>query len=148
MNIRMQGFSPFKVEEKLKAQIDGLKLNGNVERVDRKETTNDEHRTSNIEHRITHDARCPTVVLMDYKTGNIDSHSLQLPLYAGMWQAKFNEHVERLGYYSLKEGKVTWYPGKKITMEEFIQGALQKTKELIEQIRKGQFQPEPFNDNE
>ncbi len=85
---------------------------------------------------------------MDYKTGNIDSHSLQLPLYAAMWQKNFNDHVERLGYYSLKEGKVTWYPGKKVTMEEFIQGALQKTKELIEEIRKGQFQPEPFNSNE
>ena len=134
MNIRLQGFSPFKVEEKLRAEIDGLKLKGKVDRVDVKKSEGNGQQNA--------------VILMDYKTGNIDSHSLQLPLYAAMWQENFDDHVERLGYYSLKEGKVTWYPGKKVTMEEFIQGALQKTKELIEEIRKGQFQPEPFNDNE
>jgi ATP-dependent helicase/DNAse subunit B len=104
--IRMQGFRPFKVEEKLKADIDGLKLKGKVDRVDRK---NKEQRTQN-----TDNGQKQTVILMDYKTGNIDSHSLQLPLYAAMWRENFSETVEKVGYYSLKEGKVSWYPGKKL----------------------------------
>ena len=139
--IRMQGFAPFKVEEKLKADMDGLKLKGKVDRVDvKKSEVRSQKSEGNGQQR--------TVILMDYKTGNIDSHSLQLPLYAAMWQANFDEHVEKLGYYSLKEGKVSWYPGKKISMEDFIQDALQDAKELIQQIMKGKFPSEPFKDSE
>jgi ATP-dependent helicase/DNAse subunit B len=139
--IRMQGFRPFKVEEKLKTDMDGLKLKGKVDRVDMKKSEVGSQKSEG-------NGQQNTVILMDYKTGNIDSHSLQLPLYAAMWQANFDEQVDRLGYYSLKEGKISWYPGKKTTMEDFIQDALQDAKELIKQIMKGEFPSEPFKDSE
>lgn len=134
-DIRMQGFAPFKVEEKLKAEINGLKLKGNVDRADRKaqsmETTTGD-----------------SVILLDYKTGNIDRNSLQLPLYAAMWRKTFGETADRLGYYSLKEGKVSWFPGKKMTMEEFIENALESAADLSGQMQKGKFPPEPFRADE
>lgn len=131
--IRMQGYSPFRVEEKLKAEIDGLKLKGKVDRIDCRPSASGKRKTA---------------ALLDYKTGNADSRSLQLPLYAAMWRKNYSEPVERLGYYSLKEGKVSWYPGKKTTMDEFIQSALEDTKILIGQIMKAEFPPDPFRADE
>jgi ATP-dependent helicase/DNAse subunit B len=137
--IRMQGFSPYKVEEKIEAEINGIRLKGKIDRVDRKVGANGRsplHETRN------------SVIILDYKTGSIDRKSLQLPLYARMWQECHSEQVEGVGYYSLKEGEVTWYPSKKNNMEEYIQEALQETAALIEQMKKGMFPAEPGNPNE
>ena len=140
-DIKMRGFVPYRMEEKLTADLDGLKLKGKVDRVDiRRRSPDAEQRTTNNEQR-------PTVALLDYKTGNIDRNSLQLPLYAAMWQRNFSEPVEHLGYYSLKEGRVTRLPGK-ISMDEFIQNAVQSAQELIAQIREGRFSAEPFRADE
>jgi hypothetical protein len=65
-----------------------------------------------------------------------------------MWGKSFSEPVEKLGYYSLKEGKVTWYPGKKVTLQEYVENAVQDAEALSKQIRKGVFTPEPFKADE
>lgn len=148
-DIMMQGYAPVKVEEKLRADINSLKLKGKIDRVDRR-TQNSEHRTQSTEHgqQTTDSGQRETVALIDYKTGNIDRESLQLPLYAAMWQNLRDEPVEKTGYYSLKDGRATWLPGKKPAMEEFISGAVQKTEELIKQMKEGVFTPEPFKPDE
>ncbi len=151
-DIRMQGFIPFKVEEKLKVEIGRLKLKGKVDRIDIRSQKSEERRkkkenipplTKGGEGGFPGD----TVILLDYKTGNIDRNSLQLALYAAMWQKNFSVPVEKVGYYSLKEGHVSWSPGK-VSMDEFMQSALQSAEELISQIRKGVFSPEPFRADE
>jgi RecB family exonuclease len=147
-DIQMQGYTPFRIEEKLKGEIGSLRLKGKVDRVDRKKASDVDRRSSGVEKQTASDARRSTVVLIDYKTGNIDRDSLQLPLYAAMWQESFSEPVEKLGYYSLKEGKVTWYPGKKVTMQEYVEKATEDAETLSKKIRKGIFTPEPFKTDE
>ncbi len=66
-----------------------------------------------------------------------------MPLYARMWQENFPETVEKAGFYSLKDGRVSWFP-KKVRMEEFIQGALQSAEKLVKGMKRGLFPPEPF----
>ena len=147
-DIRIEGFSPFLVEKSIKAELPGLKLRGKIDRVDR--------------HVGAGPCACPgqpqgvaptkdegdSVILLDYKTGGIDKDSLQLPLYAFMWQEASPETVEKVGYYSLKEGRVRWYPGKRSGMEEFISNAVSSAQKLAGEIRKGKFPPEPFKPTE
>ncbi len=133
-DIRMQGFSPRIVEKNIRAEINGLKLKGIIDRVD--------FRTYN-----TRQASAGAVMLLDYKTGTPDTDSLQLPLYAAMWEKSFSEPVERAGYYSLKEGRVRWYP-KKTGMKEFMQDAVHKAEEIVEGIKSGMFPAEPVKDIE
>jgi ATP-dependent helicase/DNAse subunit B len=142
--IRMQGFSPCKVEEYIKVEINGLKLKGKIDRVDCKY---EGRRATSDERRTIDDGQRKTVALLDYKTGAVDSKSLQLPLYAGMWQKEFPDDVDRLGYYSLKEGKVNWYP-KRMKMDEFVSSALEQAEGLVSGIKKGIFPPEPAGDAE
>jgi RecB family exonuclease len=130
-DIRIEGFSPYMVEKSIKAEVRSLKLRGKIDRVD-----------------IKSDGGRNSVILLDYKTGGIDKDSLQLPLYAFMWQETSSETVEKVGYYSLKEGRVKWYPGKRTGMEEFIKNAVQSAEELAGEIRKGTFPPEPFKPTE
>jgi ATP-dependent helicase/DNAse subunit B len=142
-NIQMQGFRPFRIEEKLKGEIGSLRLKGKVDRVDIKA-----ERHKGTKAQSAKDEQRDSVILIDYKTGNIDRDSLQLPLYAAMWQESFNEPVEKLGYYSLKDAKVTWYPGKKATLQEYVESAVHNAEELSKKIRKGIFTPEPFKGDE
>ncbi len=139
-DIRDQGYHPVMVEKKLTAKINNLKLKGKIDRVDRKQKSEVRSQKSEIATR-------DTVILLDYKTGAVDRDSLQMPLYARMWQENFPERVEKVGYYSLKEGRVNWYP-KKITMEEFIDKAMHKAEELAGNLQNGLFPPHPFHDRE
>jgi ATP-dependent helicase/DNAse subunit B len=146
--IRMQGFRPWLVEEKIEAEISGIKLRGKIDRVDRKKSQKSEVRsqkTPPLEKGDIGGFPDDSVILLDYKTGSIDKKSLQLPLYSRMWKEKHPEPLDEAGYYSLKEGKVNWYPTKKKSMEEYIQEALQETAALIEQMKKGMFPAEPLN---
>jgi CRISPR/Cas system-associated exonuclease Cas4 (RecB family) len=132
----MQGFSPYKVEENIMAEINGLRLKGKIDRVDKKfQIPNSKFQTQN------------TVRLLDYKTGSIDKDSLQLPLYACMWQKENTETVERVGFYSLKDGVIEWYP-KRLEMDEFIQNALQSAEEIVQKMRKGEFKSIPSKEDE
>jgi ATP-dependent helicase/DNAse subunit B len=137
--LRSQGFSTLMVEKKIKAELQGIKLKGKVDRVDVRIKAPDAGRQTTNDERF--------VILLDYKTGSIDRNSLQLPLYAGMWQEIFSEQVEKTGYYSLKKGKIQWYP-KKTTMEAYIQNALQSSDELVQKMKKGIFTPEPSDAGE
>jgi RecB family exonuclease len=130
--IRMKGYRPWLAEEKIEAEINGIKLRGKIDRVD-------------IRKAQAGGSSEDSVILLDYKTGEIDKKSLQLPLYARMWQVTHPQQVDEAGYYSLKDGKVTSYPPKKKSMEEFIQEALEETAALIGQIREGMFPAEPVN---
>ncbi|MBI5055711.1 MAG: PD-(D/E)XK nuclease family protein [Nitrospirae bacterium] len=150
--IRAEGYIPYKVEESIKAEIDGIRLKGKIDRIDvrSQQSAVSSQQKKNIpplakgnEGGFSGDK----VILLDYKTGSIDSDSLQMQLYARMWQENFKEAVERVGYYSLKNGSVTWYP-KKDTMEKFIQDALQKTGELVDGMKNGSFPSEPGSSNE
>ena len=135
-DIRIEGFSPCMVEKSIKAEIGGLKLRGKIDRVDKK--------VQSPKSKVQKNKEDESVILLDYKTGGIDNDSLQLPLYAFMWQETSSEKVEKVGYYSLKEGRVKWYPGKKTGMEEFISNAVSSAQELAGEIRKGKFPSEPF----
>jgi ATP-dependent helicase/DNAse subunit B len=130
-NQRMLGFSPFLTEEKLKADIEGIKLKGKIDRVDQKHAAGENG----------------PVVLIDYKTGNADRDSLQLPLYARMWEEHTGGSVENAGYYSLKDGTIKWL-AKKEGMTEIISHALQETEEIIRSIKKGHYPSQPFKDAE
>ena len=134
--LRSQGFTPVMVEKKLTADIHGLKLKGKIDRIDQKSSqqsavSSQEKQTQN------------SVILLDYKTGNIDPDGLQMPLYALMWSAYAVEPVDKVGYYSLKEGKITWYP-KKGSMEDYMNEKLVTAQELVSNMRKGYFPPEPY----
>ncbi len=146
-DMRMEGYVPIKTEEKLRADFDGLKLKGKVDRIDRKAETQSIRLNSGTEAQGMTPNPGGAVILLDYKTGNVDRNSLQLPLYAAMWELHFSEPVEKLGYYSLKEGKVIWHKPKS-SIEEVVREALQMTRDLLEQLRKGKFSSEPFRADE
>lgn len=147
--IRMKGYSPWLVEEKIEAEINGIKLRGKIDRVDVKKGIKGS-RGQGVVGKLLEPSNPRTlgpfsVLLLDYKTGEIDRKSLQLPLYAGMWQVTHSQQVDEAGYYSLKDGKVTSYPPKKKSMEEIIQEALEEAAALIGQMKKGMFPSEPVN---
>jgi ATP-dependent helicase/nuclease subunit B len=142
--MRQEGFTPYVVEKKLRAEIDGLRLKGKVDRVDIKKQGSGikGSRGSGEKNGQGTTDNSNTVRLLDYKTGNIDSESLQLSLYALMWQKNFPEPVEKTGFYSLKDGQLSWYP-KKSSMEENIKGATEKTLAIVTAIKRGEFPAEP-----
>ena len=132
-DLRKNGFGPFMVEKKLTADINGLKLKGKIDRIDKRQESRETSSSS--------------IILLDYKTGNIDSDSLQMALYVAMWRENSEKPVEKAGYYSLKEGKITWFP-KKNGMEVYINEKLAVTEELVGNMRRGYFPPEPYRDAE
>jgi len=120
--LRGEGFMPYRIEERISTEVDGLRLRGKIDRVDRRSEK--------------------TVMLLDYKTGMIDNHSLQLPLYAYMWQKVHGEAVEVTGFYSLKDMKIALFP-KRLTIEEFVSEALERLRKLVRAMRQGEFPPLP-----
>lgn len=135
--IKVQGFSPYRVEHNLRAEINSLRLKGKIDRVDKKfQITNSKLQTPD------------SVILLDYKTGFIDKDSLQLPLYAAMWQKENKEVVEKVGFYSLREGLVEWYPLRGVNIGKFIEEALRIAEEITQKMREGIFVPAPFRDTE
>ncbi len=138
--IRMQGFIPFMAENPIKARVNNLRIKGKIDRVDLKKKKKDEGNR-------TKDELKDKVVLLDYKTGVTDRDSLQLPLYISMWNMKYDKPVEKAGFYSLKNGKIDWFP-KREDMDEFLKSALQLAEELVQKMRKGVFAPVPFKDTE
>ncbi len=148
--IRMHGFSPYMVEKDIRVEINGLRLRGKIDRVDLKAEGGGRLEAGGQRQRLK-EGESPvvseTVFLLDYKTGSVDKESLQMPLYAGMWQEGLQGHVEKTGYYSLKEGRINWFP-KKIGMEEFMHDALQKAEEVVGNMKQGIFPAMPFKDTE
>lgn len=147
--IRAEGFIPHAVEEKIKAQIGGLKLKGKLDRVDIKKQgsgagVQGAEKTSSGQ-RIADNGG--TVRIIDYKTGTPDRDSLQLPLYAAMWEETHAQGVEGLGMYSLKDGHVTWYPQRK-NMDEYIEEKLRIAGKLVEGISRGHYPPTPHSAQE
>ena len=142
--IRMKGFSPYLVEKTIRASVNNLNLRGKIDRIDKKGSG---VRSQGSEEKMltTDNRQLTTVILLDYKTGSIDKDSLQLPLYAAMWQIENTQSVEKVSFYSLKDGQVDWYP-KRLSMEEFIRDALQTAEKLIQGMRKGIFTPVPFKE--
>jgi len=138
--LRMQGFAPVMVEKKLTADINGLKLKGKIDRIDSKMSQEKEIQNSKLKIQNS-------VILLDYKTGNVDSDSLQMPLYALMWRENSHEPVDKVGYYSLKEGKVSLYP-KKVSMDEYLNESLATAEELVSNMKRGYFPPEPLRASE
>lgn len=126
--IRADGFTPFQVEKKVAAELGALKLKGKIDRIDIKKGQGGFSDN--------------TVILLDYKTGTSDKNSLQLPLYAAIWQKENHGYVEKVGAYSLRDGSVTWYPSKG-DMKEYTEAALIKAEEIVGNIRRGIFPPEP-----
>jgi ATP-dependent helicase/DNAse subunit B len=141
-DLRMKGFGPVMVEKKLTADINGLKLKGKIDRIDIKK---EGPRIQGAKGSRGNEKKNNSVILLDYKTGNIDSDSLQMALYVAMWRENSADPVEKAGYYSLKEGKITWFP-KKNGMEEYINKKLAVTEELVGNMRRGYFPPEPYRD--
>jgi ATP-dependent helicase/DNAse subunit B len=128
--IRADGFMPLQVEKKVAAEIGDLKLKGKIDRIDIKRGQGASGRGQ--------------VRIIDYKTGVADKESLQLPLYAAIWQKENTDIVEGAGVYSLKDGSLKWYPSKG-DMREYTEAALIKAEEIVGKIRRGEFPPEPHN---
>jgi len=162
--LRIQGFAPVMVEKKLTADINGLKLKGKIDRIDKRQGARGQEvkgsREKDSKMSQVSGVRCQekeiqnsklktqnSVILLDYKTGNVDSDSLQMALYALMWKENSPEPVDKVGYYSLKEGKVSLYP-KKISMEEYLDASLATAEKLVKNMRKGYFPPEPLRASE
>ena len=146
--LRMQGFGPVMVEKKLTADINGLKLKGKIDRIDKGQGSRGQAcLPAGRGFAGSRENDNNNVVLLDYKTGNIDSDSLQMPLYALMWSKNSDDPVEKVGYYSLKEGKITWYP-KKGSMDEYLKESLATAEELVGEMRKGIFSPKPLKASE
>ena len=135
--LRNEGYTPYKVEAKLKGEVNGLRLKGKIDRIDIKRL-----REENGE----------VVALIDYKTGSAQSSidSLQLPLYAALWQSNppllKGGFVEKVGFYSLKDGHIDWYP-RKTTIKDFIEEALTEAKSLVAGMREGRFGTESVKDD-
>jgi len=145
--LRLQGFAPVMVEKKLTADISGLKIKGKIDRIDQKKSQELGVRSQEKEIQNSKLKTQNSVVLLDYKTGNVDSSSLQMPLYALMWRENSADPVDKVGYYSLKEGKVSLYP-KKGSMEEYLNTSLATAEELVNNMRRGYFPPEPLKVSE
>lgn len=139
-DIRADGFTPFQVEKKVAAEPGSLKIKGKIDRIDKKKGQG-----SGVKGEGGFSGN--TVILLDYKTGTSDKDSLQLPLYAAIWKKENNGYVEKVGAYSLRDGSVTWYPSKG-DMKEYTENALIKAEEIIGNIRRGIFPPEPHNEQE
>jgi hypothetical protein len=139
---KRQGYRPLMIEQKLSAEINGMKLKGKIDRVDIKHESGVRGQGSDDARRTTIDG--DTVILLDYKTGNIDRDSLQLPLYALMWREKYSEPIEKVGYYSLKEAVINWYPGK-AGMDAYMSNAFTIAEAVVRNMRDGYFPAEPFS---
>ncbi|UCD34232.1 MAG: PD-(D/E)XK nuclease family protein [Nitrospiraceae bacterium] len=137
--LRLLGFRPFVVEETLKAEINGLRLKGKIDRADCRPTVAVRRPSDSVSQE--------PVILLDYKTGAPDRDSLQMPLYAAMWQETNRGGVEKTGYYLLREGRIDWHP-KQATMDAFIQRGLDLAQELAGKIKGGAFGPDPVTPNE
>jgi CRISPR/Cas system-associated exonuclease Cas4 (RecB family) len=145
--IRADGFTPFQVEKKVAAEIGSLKLKGKIDRIDRKKSEVRSQKSEVIQQRTTDNGQRDSVILLDYKTGRPDKDSLQLPLYISMWQKENPDIVEKAGIYSLRDGSITWYPSKG-EMTEYTEGAIIKAEEIVGNINRGVFPPEPHNEQE
>ncbi len=150
-DIRTDGFIPFQMEKKVAVEVGNLKLKGKIDRIDIKTSKKSEVRSEESEDfpSLTKGGEGGfsgnTVILLDYKTGVPDKDSLQLPLYAAMWQKESSDIVEKAGVYSLRDGLITWYPSKG-EMNEYTEGAIIKAEEIAGNIRKGIFPPNPHNE--
>lgn len=140
MEIRGEGYRPFKVEYKITGEpIKGIKLKGKIDRIDAAE-------------------RGMTVI--DYKTGSdtltcsrvlTGKEKLQLFLYAALLKAD-GYNVDRVGIYSLKDITVKWCPSKRRSkntpnMDEMIMASLMYLEETVKEMRKGIFIAGPLDDN-
>jgi len=77
----------------------------------------------------------------------LEGTHLQLPLYAWLFCDKHPEsRPDNLGIYTLREPDVLWFAGRKYTVEELIQAALQHAVAVVESIRTGRFPAEPGDD--
>jgi ATP-dependent helicase/DNAse subunit B len=127
-SLRKEGFIPYMFETRLSHSINGWLIRGKIDRID-------VHRDSG------------GVCLMDYKTGEADKKGLQMPLYALLWQNNHsNREIKKAGFYSLKNGMVSWVFDHK-DRDECINNALEEVKQYIDQIIKGEFLPAPKNDS-
>jgi CRISPR/Cas system-associated exonuclease Cas4 (RecB family) len=142
--IRVLGFSPYKVEVSLKTEAGSLRLKGKIDRVDSKIQ---DSRGQGVKGSGKKDKRHKTVILLDYKTGMADRDSLQLPLYAFMWQRNYAEDVQKTGVYSLRDGRVAWFP-KRDSMEDYIQSAVKAADNIIKNIKEGVFSAGPYKEQE
>ena len=141
-----QGYCPRMVEQKLSAEINGIKLKGKIDRVDvKRQRKGAGGQTTDNRQGITDNGAM--VILLDYKTGSIDRDSLQLPLYALIWKENYPEPLDKVGYYSLKDAVMSWYPGK-AGMEEYLSSAFATAEALVRNMREGNFPAEPFRPTE
>jgi RecB family exonuclease len=145
-NLRMQGFSPYLVEKDMKVLVNGLGLKGKVDRVDRRAVKGEGGRQKTEKKQPAVDnGQYNRVILLDYKTGPPDKESLQLPLYACMWEKVHHDQVEKTGFYLLRSGSVDWIP-KRSGMKEFMQDSLERAEDIVEKIRRGEFAPSPVRE--
>jgi RecB family exonuclease len=131
LKIRRMGFAPSMTEERLKGLLGRWRLKGKIDRIDRKDGDADD-----------------AVMLLDYKTGSPDNRSLQLPLYAFLWQQLNESPVAVTGFYSLREGRIHWQPKRSMDMEAFIQEAVGTASDILQEINGGFFPSRPAQTGE
>ena len=112
---KLQYFPSF-AEMPLQGVIEGVTLRGKADRVD----------VGEGDHAI----------IIDYKTGAIDKHSLQLPLYIDLLPKKFV--VDGAFYHSLRPGKFSVHEAK-------VPDAKEKACGIISKIKEGVISPNPVD---
>lgn len=130
--LRQEGYQPFITEKKLEGSISSdIILKGRVDRID-----------------IADGKR---LRLVDYKTGkeNIgprnveDGTHIQLPLYAYLVKEELTDKtIDNVGIYNLTDLTVNWL-AKKQDVSALIQTAIEKTIEIVQNIRTGKFPAKP-----
>jgi ATP-dependent helicase/DNAse subunit B len=135
-DLRVQGFEPFSIENRLQASITkGMTITGRIDRIDRNQNTNQ-------------------LLILDYKTGRFDSFTpsyiekgvhLQLPLYAFLVKKKFRTaQIADAGIYSILDNNIHWLIKKDASISDLISHALRNAQVIIQNIRQGRFNIPPF----
>ncbi|MEO0019513.1 MAG: PD-(D/E)XK nuclease family protein [candidate division WOR-3 bacterium] len=127
--LRADGFQPVKTEKRVYGSIKpDINLLGRIDRIDRK---------NNL------------LRIIDYKTGSpdINAHAhIQLPLYAYLLSQdeEFqNLQIENMGIYSLRSVRLKFLANKNARVEELIKAAIERTVNIVADIRKGKFLAAP-----
>jgi ATP-dependent helicase/nuclease subunit B len=137
--IKQSAYFPRYAEKSLIGKIDGVTVSGMADRVDVDENNH--------------------AVIIDYKTGFVDTQSLQLPLYMGMLDEPYV--ADQAVYYSLRPGSLRIRnPSSTVSSRRELSSdnslAIKKPSgnidaqavgaEIISRIKSGVIQPDPVNE--
>ncbi len=132
--LRGSGFVPIESEARVSGRVaPDILLEGRVDRIDR---------------------AGERVRIIDYKSGGddvtrksvVEGRHIQLPVYAYLLlqtEGFSKMEVENLGIYRLRDFKVGWLAEKGVSVDFLVRNAVERVREVVAAIRKGEFPPKP-----